>query len=255
MNIYLQRYNKLISHYKSLTLEGYAETHHIIPRCMNGTDDPENLVKLTAKAHYVAHHLLCKAYPKNRKLLHAFGRFVQGNDRIQRNFTARMYDQARKAISEAVKDTKRPYMIERNKARKGEKRSEEHKKKISQKLKGRKLTEEHRAKLAENNRRKAKDPEYIEKLRQSTLKLAENPEYIEKLKVAAQRRSSNPEYIEKLKGPKSPEHKAKIKAAINKEYVCGCCGLRGGRSSNNYRKIMKNCHTYQSQHRPKLPKP
>jgi hypothetical protein len=246
MNIYLQRYNKLISHYKTLTLEGYTETHHILPRCMGGDNSPENLVKLTAKAHFVAHHLLCKAYPNNRKLLHAFGRFVQSNDRIQRQFTARMYDQAKKAISEAVRGTKRPYMVERNKARKGEKRSEEHKRKVSEKLKGRKLTDEHKAKLTEANRKKAKDPQFIEKLRQSTLSLAQDPEYIQKLKDAARKRSDNPEYIEKLKGPKSPEHKAKIKAAqthlLRPQYVkCPQCGHEGKHSANIYRYHFKNC--------------
>ena len=42
----------------------YFEEHHIIPKCLNGTDDPDNLVLLTAKEHYVAHHLLHKIYKK-----------------------------------------------------------------------------------------------------------------------------------------------------------------------------------------------
>lgn len=38
----------------------YYEKHHIIPKSMGGTDDPNNLVFLTAKEHIFAHHLLCK---------------------------------------------------------------------------------------------------------------------------------------------------------------------------------------------------
>lgn len=53
------------------TVEGYKETHHIIPRCMGGTDDKDNLVDLTPEEHYVAHQLLVKMYPENRLLLYA----------------------------------------------------------------------------------------------------------------------------------------------------------------------------------------
>jgi len=37
--------------------DGY-QTHHIIPRCMGGTDDNDNLVVLTYKEHRVCHRLL-----------------------------------------------------------------------------------------------------------------------------------------------------------------------------------------------------
>lgn len=38
----------------------YYENHHIIPKCMGGNDEKENLVLLTGKEHYVCHHFLCK---------------------------------------------------------------------------------------------------------------------------------------------------------------------------------------------------
>ena len=50
---------------------GYYESHHIIPRCCGGSNDPENLVNLTPEEHYVAHQLLAKASPKNPGLLRA----------------------------------------------------------------------------------------------------------------------------------------------------------------------------------------
>lgn len=36
--------------------------HHIIPKHMNGTDDPENLVELTVEEHAEAHKLLWEKY-------------------------------------------------------------------------------------------------------------------------------------------------------------------------------------------------
>lgn len=38
--------------------DGYFEHHHIFPRALGGGDEPENLVYLTAREHYIAHLLL-----------------------------------------------------------------------------------------------------------------------------------------------------------------------------------------------------
>lgn len=42
--------------------EGYTEKHHIVPRSMGGSDDPANLVILTAREHCMAHVLLAKIH-------------------------------------------------------------------------------------------------------------------------------------------------------------------------------------------------
>lgn len=49
----------------------YYEKHHIVPTCLGGANSQENLVLLTAKEHFVAHKLLNKIYPENRKLINA----------------------------------------------------------------------------------------------------------------------------------------------------------------------------------------
>jgi hypothetical protein len=41
-------------------LEDYFEFHHVIPRCMDGMDDPTNLVELMPEEHLIAHLLLAK---------------------------------------------------------------------------------------------------------------------------------------------------------------------------------------------------
>lgn len=52
----------------------YYEVHHIQPRSLDGSDDPENLVKLTYREHYLAHWLLSKMYVglSRRKMAYAF---------------------------------------------------------------------------------------------------------------------------------------------------------------------------------------
>ena len=60
---YTKHYNLLISKAKTQDTSGlYTETHHILPRCLGGTDDSSNLVKLTPEQHYTAHLLLAKMH-------------------------------------------------------------------------------------------------------------------------------------------------------------------------------------------------
>lgn len=68
---YIKIYNSLVERGKNRKIEGYTENHHIIPRCMGGSDDKENLVRLTPEEHYLAHQLLVKIYPKNQALVRA----------------------------------------------------------------------------------------------------------------------------------------------------------------------------------------
>lgn len=68
---YKKHYDSLIDRGRNRNLEGYKETHHILPRCLGGTGDPDNLVDLTAEEHYVAHQLLIKLYPNNTELVWA----------------------------------------------------------------------------------------------------------------------------------------------------------------------------------------
>lgn len=66
---YELHYSKLIEKAKNRVIDDYTEKHHILPRCLGGTDDKDNLVNLTPEEHYVAHQLLVKLYPKNHKLV------------------------------------------------------------------------------------------------------------------------------------------------------------------------------------------
>lgn len=86
---YEKIYNDLIEKAKSsICVEGgYFEKHHIIPKSLGGTNDASNLVKLTARQHYIAHLLLYKIYKDKcvngvdktpfYKMLSALGAMVQ----------------------------------------------------------------------------------------------------------------------------------------------------------------------------------
>jgi hypothetical protein len=68
---YKDIYENLIARARVRTLETYTESHHIIPRCMNGDNSVENLVDLTPEEHYLAHQLLVKIYPEEYGLVKA----------------------------------------------------------------------------------------------------------------------------------------------------------------------------------------
>lgn len=66
---YSRVYEALIEHAQNHPSDGYTEKHHIIPRCLGGSNDPQNIVRLTARQHFIAHLLLAKIY--GGKLAHA----------------------------------------------------------------------------------------------------------------------------------------------------------------------------------------
>jgi len=62
MNYFKIYQNLVIKAQSRNSLSGYVEIHHIIPRSMGGSDIDSNLVKMTAREHFVAHLLLAKMY-------------------------------------------------------------------------------------------------------------------------------------------------------------------------------------------------
>lgn len=73
---YNKIYKDIIDNRLSNKYEGYTEIHHIIPRCLGGTDNKDNLVDLSAREHFICHLLLTKMYSRYTneyyKMCHAF---------------------------------------------------------------------------------------------------------------------------------------------------------------------------------------
>lgn len=89
----------------------YYEKHHILPQCLGGTNDVNNLVKLTAREHFICHMLLVKMYSGHarRKMLYALNG-MQRNNQYQKRNTSRLYEYFRKEFS----NLKREEMIKDN---------------------------------------------------------------------------------------------------------------------------------------------
>jgi hypothetical protein len=147
---HLNRYNFIINHYKNNPKQGFCELHHIIPKCLGGTNETENLILVPSRAHFILHALLHKSYPENKKIAHAFSMMTVNNKHQKRNFSSRLYELSKKARSEALTGVSRPEWV-REKLRKPKSttinykkpKTKEHSRNISKALTGKKKTKDH----------------------------------------------------------------------------------------------------------------
>lgn len=97
---YKKHYDVLIERSKNRTLTGYTEKHHILPKCMGGTDANHNIVSLTPEEHYVAHQLLVKIYNIPSLVYAANMMTAASNTHGRRN---KLYGWLRKRLQAAAK--------------------------------------------------------------------------------------------------------------------------------------------------------
>lgn len=81
----------------------YMEKHHIWPRSLSGDNSPENLVRLTAKEHYIVHHLLTKIFSESKEMATALWFMCQGKTDSAKGVyvSPRVYAEARENFSKA----------------------------------------------------------------------------------------------------------------------------------------------------------
>ena len=231
----------------------YTEKHHIVPRSMNGGDEPSNLIALTFRKHFLAHWLLtkCTSGRNQRKMRHAM--MMMSRQRNGRVVSGWQYEIAKKAQRNAQigtidsKETRHKKSIGIRAAFSSpEKRSQmsasakaycespEVRAKKSQLSKevnarpevkaakraamlGRKLSSETRAKMrkAQSNR----SPETIQKISAALTGRSLSPEHVAKLR-AADRPPITDEAKTKMRdaqskrAPRSEEHKARIASSV-----------------------------------------
>jgi hypothetical protein len=136
----------------------YYEKHHIIPESMGGSNDPSNIIRLTAREHFIAHWLLWRIHGTKQMAFAFYAMVNMGKNQSVKS--SRIYEEAKMA--------RRTFIIENNKKyHKGKKlsdkevarvtelfknmiRTEEHRKNISKSLTGKSKSESHRKKLSES---------------------------------------------------------------------------------------------------------
>jgi hypothetical protein len=97
---------------RTLAPDTYVEKHHIIPRSLGGSDDANNIVKLTAREHLVCHQLLIKMTTGIQKSKMAFAawRMVFSSSKHKRvKVTSRVYQILKSEMATAARERSKSY--------------------------------------------------------------------------------------------------------------------------------------------------
>ena len=161
-NKYKIWYDSIIQKAKNRILNCYKEKHHILPKCLGGKDNQENLVELNAREHFIVHMLLCK-FTKGEakiKMLYAFNfmSVVRNNNRNYKINSMIAQKLRSEFFANKLKHTTESKLKMRE-SRLGMKLSEETRKKVglaqlgNKKALGLKHTEETKNKIREANKK------------------------------------------------------------------------------------------------------
>jgi hypothetical protein len=189
----------------------YYEKHHIVPKCLGGSDSKDNLVFLTGKEHFVAHKLLVEIYSEEKSLIYGLIRMLYSGENHRRDYkiSSREYERLKIKNSKLVSERFR-----------GIKLSESHKKKISKSHLGIGHTEETKIKLSKSHSGKNSytygkplPKETRDKIRQSKLG-DKNPMF-----------GKFGELNHNFERPLSIEHRLKISELSKRLETCPHCGI------------------------------
>ncbi len=139
---YKKHYDLLISTrlHRDWTKLAYTERHHIVPKSEGGSDEESNIIRLTAREHFLAHWLLYRCDSTIKSRVFSFWRMCNGRGTTPPEhwltISSRCYEESKLAHSKAMSE-----------ALKGKKKSAEHARKVGLAVKGKKRTEEQKMKL------------------------------------------------------------------------------------------------------------
>ena len=147
-NKYTKWYIRIVS--SKIPKSGYTEKHHIVPKSfakilnIENINDPENLVSLTAREHFVCHRLLTKMFEGKfrQKMIYAIHRLAYSNNGRKADVyvSSRHYEQIRKQHSENLTGEGNPMF--------GKTQSTDTREKIRVKATGRKASPELKEKFS-----------------------------------------------------------------------------------------------------------
>ena len=98
LNIYNSIIQKALQENRVKGQECYYETHHIVPRCLGGSNSRSNLVNLKSREHFICHMLLCEMYPDSKELGYALWCMCnqKSGNQLRHRPSSRVYERARK---------------------------------------------------------------------------------------------------------------------------------------------------------------
>lgn len=97
--------NRILLSRPNIKINGLTQKHHIIPKCVGGTNNSSNLIYLYHQEHYEAHRLLALENPDNHKLQYAWFLMCHSKDKTgyKVDVNSEDYAEAMKRVSELSK--------------------------------------------------------------------------------------------------------------------------------------------------------
>lgn len=127
-NKYARWYYSIIDRARTYqSFHGYTERHHIKPKSLGGSNEKENIVRLSAREHYICHWLLTKFISGSYrfKMVCAFHRMQNMKNAKYRN--SRAFQANKEQLSKLMSDFQKSRV-----------KSKEHQERISKSLTGKK---------------------------------------------------------------------------------------------------------------------
>lgn len=103
---YQNIYNKIIQNRRKtpLSINEYGEHHHIIPKSLGGPDDETNIIKLTAREHFLCHFCLVKMQiPNTIEWMKMYFAFQMFKTKKLKYINSRLYERLKIQASENYK--------------------------------------------------------------------------------------------------------------------------------------------------------
>ena len=82
----------------------YYEKHHIIPKCLHGSNCKDNLVLLTAREHFICHKFLCKMVSNKKEIYLLKTALSYFMNNTKRNLSSKYIEEVRRIQSENKKN-------------------------------------------------------------------------------------------------------------------------------------------------------
>jgi len=108
-NKYTKYYYGIIENARSRENTLYTEKHHIIPKSLGGDNNINNIVKLSAREHFICHRLLCKMTTDTEKAKMSYAAWQQGRSLHLKGMkiSSRLYEQLKINLSKSMTGRKR----------------------------------------------------------------------------------------------------------------------------------------------------
>lgn len=134
-NKYTKWHNAIIERAKNRAIEGYCERHHVIPESLGGPNTKENIVKLTAREHFIVHLLLIRMMDNTNakmKMINAAWYFQGNIKHSELKINGHTYEclKRQKSLAQKAYIQTPEEKIKRAKSNTGKKRTEETKQKM-----------------------------------------------------------------------------------------------------------------------------